>query len=181
MPKHLKQLRREAYCSAPPVPSSSLHLPRLTCKTEASRPRAPIVTRFECKAEISSIESVEFVADDDYDVKPVVKIELDPRQLRAGIAALAIRPPPSSASSETSEPAAAAPGPLSQGWGVRTAGLSRIPEGGLGPADRPRRRGRPKGFKTHPRVAFTLDTLPERQEKLKVEERLAGMSSSRQV
>ena len=111
--------------------------PRLTRETEASRPRAPIDTRFECKAEISSIEPVEFVADDDYDVKLVVKIELDPRQLRAGIAALAIRPP-SSASSGTGEPAAAAPGPSSQSWGVRTAGLSRIPEGGLGPADPPR-------------------------------------------
>ena len=137
MPKHLKQLSREAYCSAPPMPSS-LRPPRLTRETEASRPRTPIDTRFECKAEISSIEPVEFVADDDYDVKLVVKIELDPRQLRAGIAALAIRPPPSSASSGTGEPAAAAPGPSSQSWGVRTAGLSRIPEGGLGPADPPR-------------------------------------------
>ena len=121
------------------------------------------------------------MAEEDYDVKPEVKVELDPRQLRAGIAALAIRPPPSSASSSMGEPAAAAPGPLSQGWGVRVAGLSRIPEGGLGPADPPRRRGRPKGSKTRPRVAFNLDTLPERQEKLKAEERLASMSANRQV
>ena len=141
MPKHLKQLSRGAYCSAPPVPSSFLCPPRLTRETEASRPHAPIDTRFKCKAEISSIELVEFVADDDYNVKPVVKMELDPRQLRAGIAALAIRPPPSSASSETGEPAAAAPGQ----------------------ANPPRRRGRPKGSKTRPGVAFNLDTLPERQ------------------
>ena len=45
----------------------------------------------------SSIESVEYQQDEDYDMKPAVRVELDPRQLRAGIAALAIRPPPSPA------------------------------------------------------------------------------------
>ena len=132
---------------------------------------------------MSSIESVEFVAEEIVNVKPEVdlKIELDPRQLRAGIAALAIRPPPSSTSSSSSmgEPAAAAPGPSGHGepWGIRPQSHGRIPEGDLGPADPPRRRGRPKGSKTRPRVAFNLDTLPERQEKIRAEERLAGMSS----
>ena len=64
MQKHLKQLSREAYCSAPPVPSSSLRPLRLTREIEASRPRAPI--DIECKVEISSIESVEFVAEGEW-------------------------------------------------------------------------------------------------------------------
>ena len=178
MPNRLKQLDRDAYCSAPPLSTSSLHPPRLSRETEARRPRAPIV---ETQREItSSIESAEFIQDEDFDVKPQVKIEVDPRQLRAGIAALAIRPPPSSPSSSTSgKAAAAAPGPSQ--LGVRSSALCRIPEGDLGPTDPPRRRGRPKGSKTRPRVAFNLDTLPELAEKLKAEERLAGMTSSRQV
>ena len=128
-----------------------------------------------------SIKSVEFVAEefDDFNVKPVIKVELDPRQLRAGIVALAIRPPPSSGSSSTGEPAAAAPGLSYHGepWGIRPQSHGRIPEGDLGPVDPPRTRGRPKGSKSQPRVAFSLDTLPERQEKLRAEERLAVMSS----
>ena len=116
---------------------SSLRPPRLTHEKEASRPRAPI--DIKCKAEISSIESVEFVADEDLEVKPVVKIEIDPRQLRVGFAALALRPPPSTASSSRGEPAAAAaPGPSAQGWGIRTQSHARIPEGDLVPADPPR-------------------------------------------
>ena len=132
MPKNLKQLDRDAYCSAPPLSTSSLRPPRLSREAEARRPRAPII---EVKREItSSIESAEFIQDEDFDVKPPVKVELDPRQLRAGIVALAIRPPPSFPSSSTSGAAAtAAPGPSQ--WGVRSAALSRIPEGDLGPAD----------------------------------------------
>ena len=110
MPKNFRQLDRDAYCSAPPLSTSSLSPPRLTRKAEVRRPRAPIIT---VNQEVtSSIESVEFVVDEDFDVdlKPI-KIELDPRQLRAGIAALAIRPPPSSASSSTSGEAAAAAHP----------------------------------------------------------------------
>ena len=187
MPKCLKQLSREAYCSAPPLPSSSsIRPPRLTREKEATRPRTPINAQFgECKAEVSSIESVEFVAEDfkDFDVKPDLKIPLDPRQsgdqLRVRIAALAIPPPPSSDSSSAGEAAAAAPGPSRFGepWGIRPQSHGRIPEGDLGQADPPRRRGRPKGSKSWPRVAFSLDTLPERQEKLRAEERLAVMSS----
>ena len=134
----------------------------------------------ETKRDItSSIESAEFVQDEDFDVKPQIKIKVDPGQLRAGIAALAIRPPPSPSSSTSGEAAAAAPG--SSQRGVRSAALCRIPEGDLGPADPPRRRGRPKGSKTQPRVAFNLDMLPVRAEKIKAEERLAGMTSSKQV
>ena len=96
MPKHLKQLDREAYCSAPPLSTSTLRPPRLTREAVAVQPRAPVHAPLECKVEILSLESVEFVADEDFDVKPAVKVELDPR-MRVGIAALAIRPPPSSA------------------------------------------------------------------------------------
>ena len=110
MPKLLKQLDREAYCSAPPLSTLALRPPRLTREAERTRPRAPIHAPADCKAEISSLESVEFVADEDYDLKPEVKVELDPR-MRAGIAALAIRPPPSEASSGSGKPAAAAQGP----------------------------------------------------------------------
>ena len=176
MPKFLKQLDRDAYCSAPTLFTSSLRPPRISHKAEARRPRAPL---YEVKREIeSSIESAEFVVDEDFDVdvKHPVKLELDPCQLRAGIAALVIRPPPSSASSSTSgEAAAAAPGPSR--WGVRSQAPNRIPEGDLGPADPPRRRGRPKGSQTRPRVAFNVDTLPERAKKIKAEQRLARMSS----
>ena len=91
MPKDLKQLSKDAYCSAPPL-QTSVRPPRLSRDVEARRPRAPII---EVKREVmSSIESVEFVQEDDWDVKPRVKVKLDPRQLRAGIAALAIAPPP---------------------------------------------------------------------------------------
>ena len=176
MPNRLKQLDREFYCSAPPLSTSSLRLPRLSREVEARCPRAPIV---EMKREVtSSIESAEFVQDKDFDVKPALKIEVDPRQLRVGLAALAIRPTSPSSSGDAAV-AASAPGPSQ--WGVRSAALCQIPEGDLGPADPPGKRGRPKGSKTRPQVAFNLHTLPERAEKLKAEERLAGMKSSRQV
>ena len=116
--------------------------------------------------------------DEDFEVKPVIKTE-EPQRLRAGLAALAIRPPPSTASLSTSGGAAAAPGP--SGWGVRGVALSIEPGGDLGPADPPRRQGRPKGSKTHPRVAYNIDTLPERPAKIKAEGRLAEMKNNAQV
>ena len=125
-------------------------------------------------AEGSSIESAEFVLDSEFNIKRP-KVELDPRQLRRGIAALAIAPSDSSSASGDT----GAPGP--SGWGVRLAPLSRIPEGDLGPADPPRRRGRPKGSKTRPRVAWSLETLPERTEKIEAERKIAKMKQSRQV
>ena len=185
MPDYLKQLSREAYCSAPPLPSTSFRPPRLTRETEAGPPRAPLraPTGEEVKAEISSIESVEFFTDNTDNVKPDVRLEIpvDPRQignpLQAGLAALAIRL--SSSTSSVNEGAAAAPGPSrhQEPWGLRWQSNGRIPQGDLGPVDPPRKRGRPKGSKLWPRVAFATDTLPERQEKLKAEERLSKMSS----
>ena len=152
---------------APPLSTSSLRPPRISRKAEARRIRAPLI---KVKREVeSSIESAEFIVDEDFEVKHPVKVKLDPRQLRAGIAALAIRPLPSVASSTTSSEAAAAAIGLSQ-WGVRSAALCRVPEGNLGPADPPRRRGRPKGSKTRPRVAFNLDTLPGRTAKIEAED-----------
>ena len=70
MPVHLSKFSREAYCSAPPLPSSSIRPPRLTRESEPRRPRAPLWTP-EVKAEISSIESVDFKANE-FDVKPDV-------------------------------------------------------------------------------------------------------------
>ena len=139
---------------------------------------APIVT---VKREVTSlIESVEFVVNNDWkvDVKPP-RIKLDTRQIRAGIADLAIRPPPSLASSDSGEAAAAAPG--QSNWGVQGQALSRIPGGELGPADPPRKRGRPKGPKTRPWVACNIDTLPDRAAKIEAEGRLKGMMPNTQV
>ena len=185
MPANLKQLSREAYCSAPPLPSTSLRPPQLTRETEAGRSCAPqrVPVGEEIKAKVSSIESVKFFKDEFEDVKPDVRpaIPWDPRQvgepLQANLAALAIRAP--SSSSLTEEGATAAPGPSShpEPWGLRWQSNGRIPQGDLGPADPPRKRGRTKGSKSRPRVAFALDTLPERQKKIRAEERLARMSS----
>ena len=171
MPKDLRLLPRDAYCSAPPL-HSSVRPPRLSRDVEAKSPRAPII---EVKREVtSSIES------DDFKVKPPIKVEQDPRQVRVGLAALAIRPPPSTASSSVSEDAAAAaPGPSN--WGVPGAALAVIPCCELGPADPPRQRGRPKGSKSRRRIAYSLDTLPERNAKVEAEGRLKVMKSNSQV
>ena len=119
MPYNLKQLSREAYCSAPPLPSTAICPPRLTREKEANRPRVPIYAAFDkVKAEVSLIKSVEFVADgfDEFDVKPDIEAPFDPRQfgdpLQVRLAALAIRPSPYSSSSSVGDP----------------AGPSRIPE-----------------------------------------------------
>ena len=113
MPVHLKQLCREAYCSAPPIPTSSLHPPRLTRETELCRSRAPLQTELFVKREVSSIESVEFQVEE---FKPDVKLfgnPFDPRQrdnlLQASLAPLAIRPSSSSLSVDEGPPGA--PGP----------------------------------------------------------------------
>ena len=117
------------------------------------------------------------------DVKPEVKprIPFDPQQrddpLQAGIMALTIWP--FSSSSSVDEGLSTAPGPsrFAEPWSLRGQRLSHVPEEDLGPADPPRCKGRPKGSKSRPRVAFEIITLPERQEKLKAEERLAKMAS----
>ena len=90
-----KQLARDAYCSAPPLATTSIRPPRLSREQEARSPRAPLVA---IKREVndSSFESVEFIVDDLEgleDVKPPIKVEFDPRQVRAGLAGLWIRPP----------------------------------------------------------------------------------------
>ena len=129
---------------------------------------------------MSSIESVEFVADefDEFDVKPDVEALFDHRQfgdpLQVRLAALAIRPSPSSSSSSMGDQAG--PSRVPEPRGVHLQGQSRIPAGDLGPADPPKRRGRPKGSKSQPRVAFSLEMLPERREKIRAERRLAEVS-----
>ena len=119
------------------------------------------------------IESVEFVEGEE-DVKPELKFGI-PQQ--ASLVALVIRP--SSSSSSVDEGASVAPSPsrFPKPWGLRGQSQGHIPKGDLGQADPPRQRGRPKGSKSRPRVAFRLATLPERQEKLKAEEQLAKMLS----
>ena len=68
MPKNIRQLDRDAYCSALPRSTSSLRPPRLTSEAEVRRPRAPIIT---VKREVtSSIKSAEFIVDEDFNVKP---------------------------------------------------------------------------------------------------------------
>ena len=113
-------------------------------------------------------------------IEEKLQIPFDPRQrddpLQARIAALAIS---LSSSSSIAEGPSTAPGPFryAEPWGLRGQRLSHVPEGDLGPADLPRRRGRPKGSKSRPRVAFEIATLPERQEKLRAGERLVKMAS----
>ena len=168
-----KRLAWDAYCSAPPIPTISMRPPRLTRDQEARRPRAPLVA---IKREVH----VEFVIDNDLeDMKPPIKIEFDPRQIRAGVAALSIRPPQSSASTSSGEAAAAAPGPSR--CEHRTKALCRIPAQSLGPADPPRGRGWPKGSKSRPRIVFGITTLPERATKIEAEKSLTEMSSWKEV
>ena len=119
MPKELRQLRRDAYCSAPPLPTS-LRPPGLSRDIETKSLRAPII---ECKREVtSSIKSAVYVIDEDFEIKPVIKTE-EPQRLRAGLAALAIRQPPSTASSSTSGKAAGPQGHQAgecEGWPCRS-------------------------------------------------------------
>ena len=170
-----RQVRWDAYCSAPPLSITTLRPPRISRDIEVRRPRAPLVI---VKREIDSseVELVEFVVDDEFkiDVKPQPKVVLDPRQL----AALSIRPTPSSASTSSGE-GAAAPGSNQQAH--LTEALCRIPSQSLGPADPPRGRGRPKGSKSRPRIAFGLSTMPERVAKVQAEANLDAMRASKQV
>ena len=90
-----RQLARDAYCSAPPISTSSLCPPRLSRKIEARRPRAPLVA-IKREVQESSIESVEFFVDEDLEdlnIKPPIKVEIDPRQVSVCVAGLTIRPP----------------------------------------------------------------------------------------
>ena len=177
MPKHLQL--RDAYCSAPPLRTSSLRPPPLYRDEEVRRPCAPLRP---VKQEVreSEVDSVEFIVDErDKEVEDV-KLAARPfkveASLRVGLAAISLRPPPSSASTSSEEAAAAAPGPSH-----RTQALCRIPFSVLGPADQPGGRGRPKGSKSRPRIAFGLSTPPERAAKLEAEEKIAKMTPTKQV
>ena len=126
-------------------------------------------------------DSVEFVIDDqDEDVKLAVrplkverpiKIEEDLPQLGVGLAAISLRPPPSTASTSSDK----------AGPSHRTAALCRIPERQLGSAVQPCGRGRPKGSKSRPRIALGLSTPPERTAKNKAEAEIAKMLPSKHV
>ena len=183
MPKLIiKQLNREAYCSAPPV-MIYLRPPCLTRNAEARRPRAPLQTPElkDVKAEISLIESIEDAPnckpDIAFDCKPYIMF--DPQQqsdpLQVSVAALAI----SSSIDEKSTAAAQGPSRFAERWGIRGQHLCHVPDGNMGPADPPRHRGSPKGSKSRPCVTFAAEALPERQEKVKAEERLANRASKR--
>ena len=74
MPNVLKKLvGRDAYCSAPLLLTTSLRPPRLSREMEARCPRAPLAnTKREVTA--SFIESAEFVLDEEFDIKPDIKV-----------------------------------------------------------------------------------------------------------
>ena len=170
MPMSSKLALCDAYCSAPPL-TSSFRPPRLSRAEEARRPRAPLrVVKREVRE--SEPDSVEFAVDvnDEVDVKPDirVKIERDPRHLTARVAAITIRQPPSSASSEEPQRPTTA--------SYRTQPLCGVPSARLGPADPPRRPGRPKGSKSRPRIAArtTTATPPVRLAATKANARMAA-------
>ena len=172
MPKQLW----DAYCSAPPIKTTSLRPPRHSCDEEARLPRAPL-RPIKREVRESEVDSVKFIVNerDLVDVKPAAKpFKVEP-ELRVGLVAISLRPPPSLASTSSEE----APGP-SRGNHRRQA-LCQIPSNLLDPADQPRGRGRPKGSKSRPRITFGLSTPPERAAKIKAEENLAKMTPSKQV
>ena len=129
MPLSSRLVLRDSYCSAPPL-ASSLRPPRLSRAEEARCPRAPLR---DVKVEVfESEESVEFVVDEEEFERPVMceqpvkcerpyKIELDPRQLTARIAAIAIWQPTSAASTSSEE------NPCPSGTAYRTQALRRVP------------------------------------------------------
>ena len=97
---------------------------------EARRPSA-LLRPIKAEVRKSEAESVEFIVQEEDTVWPVkqewpVKIEPNPRQLTARVAAIFIRQPESAASTSSKE--------------------------AQGPADPPRARGRPKGSKSRPRI-----------------------------
>ena len=141
-----------SYCSAPPLETySRLFLPpRLTRAQEARRPRAPLR---EVKREVrkSKLDSAEYAVDasDEADIKLNIRpvIMSDPRQLTARIAAIAIRQPPSAASSEEAQrPSTSNSKPSTSNY--RMQPLCSVPSARVGPADPPRRPGRPKWAKS---------------------------------
>ena len=164
---------RDAYCSAPPI-ESSFRPPRLSRETEAVRPRAPL-RPIKREVRESEASSVEFVLDDTdvaVKVEAPVKLEEDPRQLCARLAAVSIRPVPAAPSSSSEDIA----GP--SGTAYHMQALRRIPSSQLGPADPPRGRGRPKGSKSRLRVPLTfgISAPPERAAAVKTR---ADMTPSR--
>ena len=176
---------RDAYCSAPPLTSTPLIFlpPHLPLRAEegrrprtplAHRPRAPLFAIVKREVHESETDSAEFVVDerDAEDVKVEPKIEPDPRQLSARVAALAIRHPDYTASTSSEE----AQGPRAIAY--RTQPLCAIPSSQLGPAAPARKPGRPKGSKSKRRipVTFGLPVPPVRQAAAKAQ---AEMSSSK--
>ena len=153
--KRLALVDATSYCSAPPLATSS-HLllsPRLTRAKEARRKRAPLR---EVKREVweSEADLAEYAVDasDESDIKPDIKpvIERNPRQLTACVAAIAIRRLPSAVSEEAQRPSTS---------NYRTQPLCSVPSARLGPADLPRRPGRPKVAKSRPQIAAVTTTI----------------------
>ena len=112
------------------------------------------------------------MVDRDDDEKPQVtdKIEPDPCQLVSRVAAISIWQPGSAASTSSEE--AQVPSTSS----YRTQLLCRVPSGQLGPADLPRRPGRPKGSKSRPRIA-AIHNLPVPPERAAAAKAQTGMTS----
>ena len=137
----------DSYCSAPPLTTTSRLLLQ-TCPKRAEEARCQSAPLRVVEAEVteSSVEgSIDFAIDAE-DIKPDVKIEADPSQWITRVAAISIRQASSAVSTSSEE--AQAPSTSS----FRTQPLCRVPPGQLGPADPPRRPGRPKGSKSRPRI-----------------------------
>ena len=105
MPKQLQL--RDAYCSAPPLRTSTLRPPRLSRDEESRRPRAPLRPVKREVRESSEVDSVKYFIDDsDAEVKPAVRpVKEEAGGIRVGLAAISLRPPPSSASTSSEEAA----------------------------------------------------------------------------
>ena len=149
-----------SYCSVPPLRTSS-HLllpPRLSRAQQAQRPRAPIR---ETKREVreSEPDSSKFAISPakEADIKPDIKLDIgpevtaDPHQLTIRVAAIAIRPAGASAASSTEAQRQPVPN-------YRTQPMCHVPSARLGPADPPRKPGRPKGSKSRARIAAIATT-----------------------
>ena len=102
-----------------------------------------------------------------------VKIEPDPRPFIARMAAIAIRQPELAASTSSEE----AQGPSTSSY--RTQPLCRVPSDQLGPADPPRRPGRPKGSKSRPGIpkVYGLPVPPKRAAAAKARSDMASASN----
>ena len=153
MDSKMATLDHDSFCSAPPL----ILLPRPSRAQEARRPRAPIWTG---KREATELEYAINDADA-IDVKPEVGPRMAPDEHRMSVRVAACTIRPVSASAASSPEAQRHPLPSFRARmatvAIRPATPSQdpchAPAARLGPADPPRKPGRPVGSKSRPRVA----------------------------